>query len=166
MLQFFRNINNRGERMKCTNCNIEFQGRSDAKYCSTNCRVTASRKAGVVTDNVTLSDSPVTDNFEFYTIIKANGLGRKNDEKSPTRKAKYWYDVPIAAIPVIKKNWPKMPEFMNGRQYFLWWKNEFKINDKEGHAGFGQPEIHNPFPSSEKTSYVQAGENSRHWGTN
>lgn len=145
--------------MECQNCGIEIESkRTDAKFCSPNCRVTFSRKASVVTDNVTLSDSPVTDNFEYYTISKANGLGRKVDEKSGVKKAQYWYDVPIAAIPVIKKGFPECPEYMNGRQYFLWWKNEFKMNGDI-------PEILNPFPKYDNPQYIKAGEGSRHWGT-
>ena len=153
--------------MKCTNCNIEFEGRSDAKFCSPKCRVTFNRKGSVVTDNVTLSDPDVTDNFEFFTISKANGLGRTEDEKSKTRKAKYWYDVPLAAVPVIKKDWPKLPIFpatedrpetsMNGRQYFLWWKNNFEENETG-------PVIHNPFPVRENVHYEMGGEGSRKWG--
>ena len=79
------------------------------------------------------------------------------DEKSATRKAKYWYDVPLGAIPVIKKGNPEMPDFMNGRQYFLWWKNEFKEKN-------GTPIIHNPLPKYDNPVYVNAGEGSRRWG--
>lgn len=146
--------------MNCQNCGVEIESkRTDAKFCSPNCRVTFSRKGSIVTDNVTLSSPVVTDNFEFYTISKKNGLGRKADEKSDVRKAQYWYDVPIAAIPVLKKDWPKMPVFMNGRQYFLWWKNEFKTQEN------GTPIIHNPLPAYDKLEYVKAGEGSRYWGT-
>lgn len=115
--------------MECQNCGIEMdKQRRTAKYCSPKCRVTASRKSGVVTDNVTLSEQDVTLNFKFYTITKKNGMGRLEDDKSKIREAKYWYDVPLAAIPVIEKDWPAMPDYMNGRQYFLWWKNNFKMN--------------------------------------
>lgn len=125
--------------MNCTVCGIEFEGRADAKYCSPRCRKEASRNKSIVTDNVTLSDIPVTLNFEFYTetVERKTDMGTVPGGKGPIRTAKYWYDVPIAAIPVIKKDWPKMPGFMNGRQYFLWWKNEFKMNGDN-------PEIHNP----------------------
>lgn len=125
--------------MQCLVCGIELENkRTDARYCSPKCRKEASRNKSVVTDNVTLSNIPVTLNFEFVTISKANGLGRTRDEQSKVRKAVYWYDVPIAAVPIIKKDWPEMPEHMNGRQYFLWWKNEFKENDKG-------PVLYNPF---------------------
>lgn len=149
--------------MKCQNCGIELESkRTDAKFCSPNCRVTFSRKASIVTDNVTFSEPAVTDNFEFYTRT----VGRKTDmgtipaEKSDVRKAQYWYDVPIAAIPVIRKGWPEMPEGMNGRQYFLWWKNEFKMNDKFPDS----PEILNPYPEYTELKYFNAGDNSRRWG--
>lgn len=151
--------------MKCENCGIEIESkRTDAKFCSPKCRVTFSRKQSVVTDNVTLNENNVTDNFEFYTISKANGLDRKIDEKSGIRKAIYWYDVPIAATPVIKKGNPKMPDDMNGRQYFLWWKNEFKTQDNKDKPGYGLPSILNPYPEHTKLDYYQAGDNSRRWG--
>ena len=155
--------------MKCTNCGIDFEGRKDAKFCSPNCRVTFSRKSSVVTDNVTLSVPAVTDKFEFYTQTagRKTELGGVPSEKSELRTAKYWYDVPLGAIPVIRKDWPKPPTFpavenqpetaMNGRQYFLWWKNEFKMDGES-------PEILNPFPAHTKLDYYQAGEGSRRWG--
>lgn len=131
--------------MNCELCGIEFESRrSDAKYCSLNCRVTASRKGANVTDNVTLSSPDVTLNlyFSFYTVTKGReplkGQKKEPDEKSVLRKAKYWYDVPLGAIPVTKKDWPEIPDYMNGRQYFLWWKNEFEVKD-------GKPVILNPF---------------------
>ena len=121
---------------ECLNCGIEFEPkRKDAKYCSPNCRVTHSRKKGIVTDNVTLSDPVVTDNFEF--TIKHKPLNPEFDDeamrqsKATVRTAKYYYQVPLAAIPVIKKGWPSMPDYMNGRQYFLWWKNNFEVNDSD-----------------------------------
>lgn len=146
------------EQRKCAVCKIDISDKKlTAKTCSPNCRKELSRLESV-TPNVTLSDPIVTPTFEFYTISKANGMGRKEDEKSAIRKATYWYNVPIAAIPVIKKDNPVMPEYMNGRQYFLWWKNEFRMNGDS-------PEILNPLPVYDKLEYVKAGEGSRHWGT-
>ena len=155
--------------MNCLNCNIEFDGRTDAKFCSPRCRVTFNRKASVtannVTDNVTFSEPAVTDNFEFYTITKAHPIaGEKEDKKSAIRQAKYWYNVPLGAIPVMKKDWPKMPEYMNGRQYFLWWMNEFKVHDDPAKGEVGSPIIHNPYPVYDRVEDVQAGEQSRRWG--
>lgn len=134
--------------MKCLNCGIEFEARAGAKYCSPRCKLQAFRKKSVETDNVTFSETPETDNFEFYTKTaeRNTAMGKIPSEKSSIRKAKYWYDVPIAAIPVIQKGWPEMPEFMSGRQYFLWWKNEFEVkNDK--------PVILNPFPEKDNVTY-------------
>jgi len=143
--------------MKCNNCNIEFEPkRKDAKYCSPRCKLQAFRKDSIETDNVTLKSIPETDNFKFYTISKANSLGRKEDEKSGIREAKYWYDVPLGAIPVKQKGWPEMPEFMNGRQYFLWWKNNFEEDV--------QPVILNPFPVYDNVRVELGGEGSRRWG--
>lgn len=157
--------------MNCIICGIELEGkREGAQYCSPKCRKIAYRKRSIAptpgTDNVTLSQPRGTDNllFEFYTISKANGTGRPTNEKSPIRKAKYWYDVPLAAIPIIQKEWPKMPDFMNGRQYFLWWKNEFEVNQDLEEGEVGTPIILNPYPTTEGATYFQAGEGSRRWG--
>lgn len=152
--------------MKCINCGIDFEGRKDAKYCSPNCRVTFSRKASIVTDNVTLSEPTVTDNFKFTINTADNNPDDVKQSKNEVQTAKYWYDVPIAAKPIIKKGNPEMPEYMNGRQYFLWWKNDFRTVKEDEKGETGTPIIHNPFPHYDKLTYVQAGENSRHWGTN
>ena len=146
----------------CEQCGTEFSSkRESAKYCSPKCRVTASRKAGVVTDNVTLSDADVTLTFKF--TIKRN---KKDDRPNPVRTAKYWYDVPLAAIPVLQKGWPEVPIFetldgtepMNGRQYFLWWKNNFDMQEN------GTPIIHNPFPALDNVTYKMGGAASHMWG--
>lgn len=144
--------------MNCKNCGIEFTGRTDARFCSPKCRVTFSRKQSVVTDNVTVKDFDVTDNFTF--MIRLGPLDKERglvEQKSKIREAKYWYDVPLAAVPVYQKGWPEMPQEMNGRQYFLWWKNEFQSKD-------GVPEIINPFPEYDNVRYEKAGEGSRRWG--
>lgn len=152
--------------MKCKNCGIEFQTkRKDAKFCSPRCRVTFSRKQGVVTDNVTFSEPVVTDKFKF--TIKTGPEDEERglvDVKSKVREAEYWYDVPLAAVPVKQKAWPDMPDYMNGRQYFLWWKNNFKLQDDESKPGHGLPEIHNPFPMRDNVRYETGGEGSRRWG--
>ena len=130
----------------CEICKIEFESVKPAKTCSSKCRQILSRQSSV-TPNVTLADPTVTPTFEFYTVSAKNGLGRLEDEKSAIRKATYWYDVPLGAIPVLKKDWPEVPDYINGRQYFLWWKNDFKVNDKK------EPIIHNPFPQYESLTY-------------
>lgn len=146
--------------MNCQVCHIEFESnRKDAKYCSARCRKIASRVSSV-TDNVTFSEPDVTDIFKFTILHKPT---QKDDDdmkkaKAQVRTAKYWYDIPLAALPVMQKGWPKMPEFMNGRQYFLWWQNEFKQTED------GTPILHNPFPKYDKVEYVAAAEGSRRWG--
>lgn len=145
---------------QCEQCGIEFDpSRDTAKFCSPKCRVTASRKAGVVTPNVTLSDPDVTLSFKF--TIKRNNT---DDTSNPIREAKYWYDIPLAAVPVVQKGWPEMPEFMNGRQYFLWWKNNFATNKDKSKGEVGMPTILNPFPVHDNIRYEKAGEGSRRWG--
>lgn len=143
----------------CQACGIEFESVKPAKTCSPKCRVALGRKASVVTDNVTLDDPDVTLSFEFYTETaeRDTEAGKVPSEKSGKRTAKYWYDVPLGAIPIIQKDWPKNPG-INGRQYFLWWKNEFQVDSK------GDPIILNPFPQHENVQYFQAGDNSRRWG--
>lgn len=144
--------------MICEVCKIEFQAsRKDAKLCSARCRKIASR-INSVTDNVTLSAPHVTDNFEFIVKSKHDEAHDIATAKKQKRSAKYWYDVPLGALPILQKGWPKMPDYMNGRQYFLWWKNDFKTEPD------GTPIIHNPFPERGNLTYVQAGEGSRRWG--
>lgn len=150
---------------ECIVCGIEFQAKRDtAKFCSPKCRVTHSRSVTLTNENVTLSEPIVTlkpPTFKFTVVIGENNPDDVKQFKSKVREATYWYDVPLAAVPVYQKDWPKMPELMNGRQYFLWWKNEFKTEED------GTPQILNPFPVSDKPLvYLQAGENSRRWGTN
>lgn len=134
---------------KCKQCGIEFGAkRESARFCSPKCRVTASRKSSIVTDFVTLSDPDVTLRFQF-TVPQI-------PEK--VREALYWFDVPIGAIPILQARWPEMPDYMNGRQYFLWWKNEFVYDEQE------RPIIHNPFPVYDGVTYYAAAEGSKKWG--
>lgn len=151
---------------ECSLCTVEFTSkRADAKFCSPKCRKEASRISSV-TDNVTLNAPNVTDNLTFkFTIVQSPEKDKYMASKDKVRKAIYWYDVPLAAVPVLEKGWPAVPIFntvrgpepMNGRQYFLWWKNEFKENG-------GVPEIHNPFPTLTNVTYAMGGEGSRRWG--
>ena len=156
--------------MNCQNCGVELENKkTGAKFCSTNCRVTFSRKSSVVTDSVTFSKDSVTDSFKYTNHYDRKPGDAGYDEElannhKQVKEAKYWYDVPLNAIPVKQKGWPDMPENMNGRQYFLWWKNEFKVQENDGYPGVGLPEITNPFPTYEKLQYFQAGDNSRRWG--
>ena len=143
--------------MECLVCGIKIENK--AKTCSPKCRKILSRQQSVTKDvSVT---QPIEESVTFeFTVV--GGKGSPDDvkqAKSKVRTAKYWYDVPIAGVPKVKKDWPKMPDFMNGRQYFLWWKNDFKIQED------GTPIIHNPFPAQDKVEYISAGEGSRRWGT-
>ena len=147
---------------RCENCKKEFESkRKDARFCSPNCRVTDNRKGSIVTDNVTdklTMDKPQEAQKEFKFTIK---IGENNpedveEEKSQVRTARYWYDVPLAAIPVLEGDMPKMPDYMHGRQYFLWWKNDFKDN--------GGPVLWNPHKATGEVKYDMGGETSRKWG--
>lgn len=133
------------EGRNCEVCGIDITDKkATARTCSPKCRKLlfqskSVEQNGTETGTLSFAEPEHLDIwFEFRTLSKANGMGREKDEWSPIRKAKYWYDVPIAAIPVIKKGNPEMPDYMNGRQYFLWWKNEFKENELG-------PVLHNPF---------------------
>jgi len=113
----------------------------------------------VTQGNVSVTQPIAEGLFKFTVAIGPRDEERELvEQKNKVRQAKYWYDVPIAAVPIIQKDWPKMPEFLNGRQYFLWWKNEFKVNEA------GEPIILNPFPERDKVEYYRAGEGSRRWG--
>lgn len=145
------------ENNVCDLCRVQFQSkRKDAKYCSPRCRVTASRKDSVVTDNVTHKQP---EQFEFHTKYRhtKSGIYENEDGLAEVRKATVWYDVPLGAVPILKEGWPEMPEYMNGRQYFLWWKNNFAIKNEK-------PEILSPYQEPAKQVYVKASEESRRWG--
>lgn len=144
--------------MICVICKTEFESKRDAKTCSPRCRVTLSRNKSIVTDNVTLSEISVTDKFGFTIAIK-DGEEELSviKAKNKIRFASKWEDVPIAAIPVIQKGNPEMPSYMNGRQYFLWWKNNFEVKDE-------QPVILNPFKTYPNFKYDMGGAASFKWG--
>lgn len=153
--------------MECVICKTEFEGKVGAKYCSPRCRKQGSRINSIVTDNVTLVDKDVTDKFEFTIAIND---GEKElsviAAKKKVRTAVKWEDVPIAAIPVIKSGNPQMPKWMNGRQYFLWWKNNFAYHkDKQTGEVTDTPEILNPFKSYDNFKYDMGGAASFKWGS-
>ena len=154
--------------MKCINCNKEFEPtRADAKYCSDKCRVQFSRNKSVtnsrntepnVTDN---SVDSVTDKviikerfeqepelFEFTIVIGPRDDTEMIKQKKKIRTARYWYQVPISGVPHLKAGWPKKPDYMDGRQYFLWHQNAFKVSET------GDPIIYNPYPKYEKLTYT------------
>ena len=147
----------------CEHCNVEFDANRDtAKFCSPKCKTAHSRVSVTQGFSVTQQNKvSVTYQFTVGYNRKPGDLGYDEDvaqKRKQVREAVYWYDVPIAAIPVREKDWPEMPDYMNGRQYFLWWKNEFKTNDK------GKPVILYPFKQYDKVTYEKAGEGSRRWG--
>lgn len=152
----------------CTVCGIEFESVKPAKTCTPKCRVTLSRSGVTQDPNVTLANPRVTPTFKFYTIQKAReplkGQTKEEDTESKVREATYWYDVPLGAIPVMQKDWPEVPEFMNGRQYFLWWKNNFQLNEDPEKGEVGSPLILNPFPNYDNVKYEMGGESARRWG--
>lgn len=144
---------------RCKVCGIEVSDK--ANTCSPKCRKVLSRVTSV-TENVSVTD-PIEASVTFkFTIAQRPGSIKDdkdwNIEKAKVRTEKYWYNIPLAAVPILQKGWPKMPTFMNGRQYFLWWKNEFKVNDAS------QPIILNPFPARDNVRYEMGGEQSRKWG--
>ena len=97
--------------------------------------------------------------FTFKTPNKrtASGFHEKDDGTVVVRKATVWYDVPLAAIPITGKGEPEMPEWMDGRQYFLWRENDFKTRD-------GKPVIVDPNPSRGAEKFYPGGQQSRQWG--
>jgi len=136
--------------MNCLNCNIELTS-DRAKTCSPRCRVAWSRKQSVTAgESVTLKkpESVTEEVFEYFTVTvgRDTEAGKVAGEKFPVKVARYWYDVPLGAIPVVNKDWPPMPDYMNGRQYFLWWKNNFE----EAPTG---PVLHNPFKQYDSVTY-------------
>ena len=63
--------------------------------------------------------------------------------------------MPIVVIPVYADEWPEMPDYMNGRQYFLWWMFEFKVNGK------GEPVLLDPVRKYDNVTYKMGGKESR-----
>lgn len=143
---------------QCEVCGTEIEGR--AKTCSVKCRKALSRDRSVTGDGSVTLETKKSVTFEFRTPNLRSDSGWHEDDKGKpiVRKALTWFEVPIAAQPVLQKDWPKMPEGMNGRQYFLWWRNEFKIEED------GRPVIINPFPERTNLRYEMGGEGSRKWG--
>jgi hypothetical protein len=164
----------------CAVCGIEFTPvRKDTLYCSKQCKKQAFLKRSIGTDkrsdgtdNVIIKEPIIQPEIEFEFTVRYN---RKPDDagydsdiataRKKVRTARYWYDVPLAAVPVLKEGWPKVPEFdtkfgpqpMEGRQYFLWWKNDFDTKD-------GKPIIYSPFPTLDNVRYEMGGEGARRWG--
>lgn len=162
----------------CAICGIEFTPvRKDALYCSPQCKRVAFKNRSVGTDkrpdgtdNVIVLEPIIEKEVEFHFTIRQRPGAVRGDEhwdanKDRIRTAKYWYDVPLAAVPVLKDGWPEIPVFetihgpeqMDGRQYFLWWKNDFDTKDD-------RPVVYSPFPTMDNVRYEMGGEHSRRWG--
>lgn len=134
-------------KKECAVCGKAFESsRADSKYCSTKCRKEASRR--VSAESVDSVDVPRTSIPMKFTVPTS----------SEVREAVYWYDVPVSAIPTPEEGWPELHPDLNGRQYFLWKENNFKLNDN------GNPVIRNPYPQLKDPKYEPAGEQSRRWG--
>lgn len=143
--------------MKCVVCGNEFDSkRPTAKYCSGKCRAKASRDTSIVQEDEKIVLDDIEKPFRFY--IKSTNSRTGEVTKHPTRTASNWFNVPVAAIPIIEKGDPPMPDYMNGRQYFLWRKNNFKVDDN------GKIVIYNPYPVYDKVEYIRAAEGSRRLG--
>lgn len=144
----------------CVVCGNEFDGREDAKYCSSKCRVKASRNSTIdkIEDNVIIEEPKVLEDFKFKCPNTRTNSGYwEDDGKVVIRTAKYWYDVPVCAVPIIGKGEPEMPDWMDGRIYFLWRKNEFKVSES------GKPVIINPYPKHDNVTLHLGGETARMW---
>lgn len=140
----------------CEHCQETFETTSKrARYCSDKCRIAASRHrepVSVKEGKVKMEDRV----YRFKTFLINKETGEK--EYSPVRTARTWVDVPLNGVPVREEGWPEKPDYMDNRQYYLWWDNHFKT-DK------GTPVITNPHPKYEKTTFEKGGEQSRRWGS-
>lgn len=155
---------------KCLNCGKVFVAeRVTAKFDTPKCRVEYSRDGTPkentpAAENIKMEKPVVKEVFRFKTpnTRTESGFHEKVVDNLPTgevivRTATRWYDVPISAIPVPYEGEPGMPEWMDGRQYFLWRENNFKMED-------GKYCLIDPNPSKGKETFVPGGAQSRHWG--
>lgn len=107
---------------ECIVCGNKIEStRPDAKYDTPACKKKYQRNAekysGVRSELKTVKKS--SDVFTFTT----------RDGKPGIRTAKYWFDVPLGAVPVVGKGEPAMPKGWNGREYFLWRDNAFQVGE-------------------------------------
>ena len=151
--------------MNCLVCGIELTS-DKKKTCSPRCRVALSRQGSVTANGSVTAQkaASVTFSFKLPSTHTDSGFHEWEEGKPFIRETLYWYDVPLGAVPVYQKGWPEKPEYMNGRQYFLWWKNEFKTNDDPSKGEIGQPVILNPLPERDNIRYQMGGKESRMWG--
>jgi hypothetical protein len=146
----------------CIVCNKEFDGRADARFDSDACRKKFARDplkyTGIDEGVEMVAPKPISE-FHFYTVDSRSKSGYTEDDDGNIliRDAKYWYDVPLGAVPFNAADEPEMPKFMNGRQYFLWRANGFD-------TGLNGPVIIDPTPKYKDLKYDMGGENARKWG--
>ena len=149
----------------CIVCGETFEAaRADARFDKPSCRKRYQRNPeeydGTPAANtpqaekMTLEKPAVRPPFRFRT---PNFRADDGFNENGFRTAKYWYDVPLAAIPFPYEGEPAMPDYMNGRQYFLWRAMDFKVNDK------GQAVLLDPTPTRDAIQYVMGGEQSAMW---
>lgn len=150
----------------CIVCGTIFESsRSDARFDTDACRKKFARNpelyTGAASKELEVVDPPKGRGpFRFRTKNYLTGSGFHEDESGKViiRTATRWYDVPLGAVPLLEKGDPKMPEWMDGRQYFLWRENDFRVSDAD------KPIIINPIPSRGKEVFVPGGAQSRQWG--
>lgn len=124
---------------KCAICEVEITDK--ATTCSPRCKQALHRQR-TVTPTVTKDGPTVTfaptvtepEVFEFTVPQKPEDI----------RTEKYWYNIPLAAQPIIQDGWPELPDYMTARQYFLWWKNDFRLATAPDKPGRGHPLLFNP----------------------
>lgn len=151
----------------CINDGVIFEAkRSTKQFCSDKCRVEYSRKQSAVEEErIAVVEPKAVVPFRFKTPDKRAASGFHEDENGVrVRTASVWTNVPLCAIPIVEKGDPAVPEWMNGRQYFLWRANEFKLSDENSPIP-GIPEIINPYPANSKpVTFHPGGQASRQWG--
>ena len=147
---------------ECIVCGLKFEGRADARFDKDACRKKFNRTPQdyiAIGDEVVLEEPVKQEAFQFKTKNNKtdSGFYENEDGTLNIRTALQWYDVPLGAIPILSKGEPDMPDYMDGRQYFLWRQNGFKTQDDS-------PVIVNPYPKMPNVTYDMGGENARKWG--
>lgn len=154
---------------ECIVCGEEFEAkRADARFDKEACKKKYQRSPEKY-DGTPGEDSPGRENikledpvekkvFTFRTPnFRTESGWNEKDGSAVIRQATRWYDVPLSAVPIVYEGEPEMPEWMNGRQYFLWRENNFKMEGKRA-------VIINPNPSKGAEKFYPGGQQSRQWG--
>lgn len=99
--------------------------------------------------------------MRFYTKNYRTKTGyHEVDENSGVpiiRESDNWEDIPLGAVPILEEGYPEMPDYMNGRTYFLWLRNDFKTSETG-------PVIVNPYPKYQNVTVQTGGSKSYMWG--